>query len=65
MVDERVRRRGIGAALLVHAEAWAQQVGARYVSLASRRAGPFCRALGHEDSAVYFRKVLRQTDSSQ
>lgn len=32
---------------------------AGYVSLASRRAGDFYRALGYEDSAVFFRKTLR------
>jgi hypothetical protein len=29
------------------------------VALATRRAAPFYRALGYEDSATYFRKVLR------
>jgi len=28
------------------------------VALATRRAAPFYRALGYEESAVYFRKVL-------
>jgi hypothetical protein len=27
-------------------------------SLATRRAAPFCRALGYQESARYFRKVL-------
>lgn len=65
MVDERVRRSGIGSALIAHAEAWAYQTGARYVSLASRRAGPFYLALGYEDSAVFFKKVLSETNPSQ
>lgn len=65
MVDERMRRTGIGAALVAHAEAWAHQVGARYVSLASRRAGAFFLALGYEDSAVFFKKVLSETNPSQ
>lgn len=65
MVDERVRRSGIGSALIAQAETWAHQIGARYVSLASRRAGPFYLALGYEDSAVFFKKVLSKTSPSQ
>ena len=59
MVQEGHRRSGAGRALMVHAEDWAARSGAAYVALASRRAGPFYRALGYEDSAVYFRKLLR------
>jgi len=33
--------------------------GCALVALATRRAAPFYRALGYEESAVYFRKVLR------
>ena len=40
------------------AEDWGRRCGARYVALANRRAGPFYRALGYEDSAVYFKKTL-------
>jgi hypothetical protein len=32
--------------------------GCTLVALATRRAAPFYRALGYQDSAVYFRKVL-------
>jgi hypothetical protein len=32
------------------------------VALASRRAADFYRALGYEESAVYFRKVLGQEE---
>ena len=28
------------------------------VALATRRAAPFYRALGYEESAIYFRKIL-------
>lgn len=58
MVDEGVRRSGIGRALIAQAEDWARDAGAGYVSLASRRAGSFYLALGYEDSAVFFKKVL-------
>jgi GNAT superfamily N-acetyltransferase len=58
MVDERARRGGVGAALMRTAELWAAGAGAAYVSLATRRASDFYRALGYEDSAIFFRKGL-------
>lgn len=58
MVAESHRRRGVGAALLAGAEAWAAERGAAYVSLASRRAGDFYQALGYEDSATFFKRTL-------
>lgn len=36
----------------------ADQVAALAAALATRRAGPFYRALGYEESAAYFRKLL-------
>ncbi len=58
MVDERARRLGIGRALLTAAEDWARTADARYLALASRRAGPFYQALNYEDSAVFYKKPL-------
>lgn len=58
MVDPQMRRTGVGRALMTRAERWSQTVGAAYVALASRRAGEFYRALGYEDSAVFYRKML-------
>ena len=58
MVDQRIRRRGVGRALIAEAEGWARAADAMYVALASRRAEPFYLALGYEDSAVYFKKTL-------
>lgn len=58
-MDEGHRRGGAGRALMAHAEDWARRGGAASVALASRRAGPFYRALGYDDSAVYVRKTLR------
>jgi GNAT superfamily N-acetyltransferase len=58
MVDPQVRRTGVGRALMTRAERWSRTVGAAYVALASRRAGEFYRALGYEDSAVFYRKML-------
>ena len=39
-------------------EQWAAAEGCTLVALATRRAAPFYRALGYEESAIYFRKVL-------
>lgn len=58
MVEPAHRRSGVGRRLMGHAEQWALSVGAGYVALASRRAGPFYLALGYEDSAVFFKKTL-------
>ncbi len=58
MVDEKARHLGIGRRLMEHAETWAQSIGAAYVALASRRAGPFYLALDYEDSAVFYKKTL-------
>lgn len=58
MVAERVRRHGVGQALMAEVESWAQAQGAAYISLASRRAGDFYRALAYEDAATFFKKPL-------
>jgi GNAT superfamily N-acetyltransferase len=52
------RGRGVGRALMTAFERWAAERGCTLVALATRRAAPFYRALGYEDSATYFRKVL-------
>jgi hypothetical protein len=38
-------------------ERWAEGQGCALVALATRRAAAFYRAVGYEESAVYFRKV--------
>jgi GNAT superfamily N-acetyltransferase len=55
--DDR-RGLGVGRALMEEFGRWAAGRGCALVALATRRAAPFYRALGYEDSAVYFRKVL-------
>ncbi|HEY1917526.1 MAG TPA: GNAT family N-acetyltransferase [Streptosporangiaceae bacterium] len=52
------RGRGTGRALMEAFECWAGEHGCALVALATRRAAPFYRALGYEESAAYFRKVL-------
>jgi len=58
VVHDRVRGRGVGRLLMDAFERWAGAQGCALVALATRRAAPFYRALGYEESAVYFRKVL-------
>lgn len=57
-VAEGHRRAGIGALLMGAAETWARETGAAHLALASRRAGQFYLALGYEDSAAFYRKLL-------
>lgn len=49
---------GIGRALMNAFEDWAGQRNCTLVALATRRAAPFYRALGYQENAAYFRKVL-------
>jgi GNAT superfamily N-acetyltransferase len=58
MVAEARRGRGIGRALMVAFEQWARDANCALVTLATRRAAAFYRALGYEESAAYFRKPL-------
>jgi GNAT superfamily N-acetyltransferase len=58
MVRETNRRQGHGQALMTHFEQWAKSRGSKLVALATRRANAFYLALGYEESATYFRKLL-------
>ena len=49
---------GAGRALMSAFEQWAAARGCPLIALATRRAAPFYRAQGYEESAVYLRKVL-------
>jgi GNAT superfamily N-acetyltransferase len=57
-VRDQERGRGVGRALMGAFERWAADRDCALVALATRRAAPYYRALGFEESAVYFRKVL-------
>jgi GNAT superfamily N-acetyltransferase len=61
LVREQERGRGTGRALMDAFEQWATARGCALIALATRRAAPFYRALGYEESASYFRKVLDGT----
>ena len=52
------RRQGHGTELMMHFEQWATSRGSKMVALATRRAAGFYLALGYEESASYFRKLL-------
>jgi GNAT superfamily N-acetyltransferase len=57
-VSELHRGQGIGQSLMREFEGWAVGRGSKLVALATRRAASFYKALGYEESAVYFRKLL-------
>jgi GNAT superfamily N-acetyltransferase len=52
------RRQGVGAQLMTAFEDWARSRGSVLIALATRRAAAFYTALGYEESAIYFRKLL-------
>jgi GNAT superfamily N-acetyltransferase len=58
VVRQHDRGQGTGRALMNEFEQWAAAQGCALVALATRRAAPFYGALGYEESATYFRKVL-------
>lgn len=58
MVQEEQRRKRIGAALLARFEEWAEARQSRLVALATRRAAQFYLAIGYEESATYFRRLV-------
>jgi GNAT superfamily N-acetyltransferase len=58
VVDQRARNRGVGRTLMSGVEDWARSLGIAYVSLATRRAATFYTAIGYEESAAFFRKLL-------
>jgi GNAT superfamily N-acetyltransferase len=65
VVRDRDRRQGIGRLLMDAFEGWAAGEGCALIALATRRAAPFYRDLGYEESASYFRKLLVSRDRSQ
>ena len=58
VVRRQARGLGIGRLLMSAFEHWAAERGCALVALATRRAAPFYNALGYEESATYFRKLL-------
>jgi GNAT superfamily N-acetyltransferase len=58
MVKAEIRRHRVGQRLMEDFEKWAQARGSKLVGLATRRAASFYMALGYEESAIFFRKLL-------
>lgn len=58
MVDKTFRRVGIGKQLMVKFEEWAKSRNSKVIALATRRASLFYSAIGYEESAIFFRKLL-------
>ena len=58
LVRQDHRGQGAGRALMSAFEMWAAKRGCALVALATRRAAPFYRALGYDESAAYLRKLL-------
>lgn len=58
MVKAELRQQGIGLALMNAFEEWAKLRGSKLIGLATRRAASFYSALGYEESATFFRKLL-------
>ena len=61
-VEEASRRKGIGEQLMRAFEHRACERGSRLVALATRRAASFYAAIGYEESATYFRKLLQEAE---
>jgi predicted N-acetyltransferase YhbS len=57
-VEGAERGRGIGGELVEAATEWARSIGAREVTVPTRRAGPYYERLGFEETAAYFHKRL-------
>ena len=58
MVSSVHRREGIGQSTMASFEQWAKAQGCVLSALATRRASRFYLALGYEESATYYRKLL-------
>jgi len=58
MVREDLRGNGIGKQLMMSVEQWAVSRKSRLIGLATRRAVPFYTAIGYEESAIFFRKMI-------
>ena len=58
MVREDLRKTGIGRNLMDAFEDWRASRSSKLIGLATRRAISFYEALGYENSAVFYRKLL-------
>ena len=58
MVKEELRGSGVGRTLMDSVETWAASRKSKLIGLATRRASAFYKAIGYEESAVFFRKLI-------
>jgi GNAT superfamily N-acetyltransferase len=58
IVAEENRGQGVGRLLMEAFEGWAKRRESKLISLSTRRAASFYFALGYEESATYFRKLI-------
>ena len=58
VVAAKHRRQGVGKLLMSNFERWAVAQKCQLVSLATRRAAQFYKAVGYDESATYYRKRL-------
>ncbi len=58
MTRDDLRKQGVGRTLMAAVEAWAASRNSKLIGLATRRAAPFYSAIGYEDSATFFRKLI-------
>jgi GNAT superfamily N-acetyltransferase len=58
MVAEECRGQGVGRLLMEAFDEWAKRRQSKLISVSTRRAASFYKALGYEDSATYFRKLI-------
>ncbi len=61
MIDENYRRQKLGNALMDEFNKWIQSKQGKLIGLATRRAADFYKAIGYEESAVFFRKLINET----
>lgn len=64
-VLEDYRGKSVGKNLMVLIEEKAVQRGSKLVALATRRASDFYKAIGYDESAIYFKKSLSRVDKNQ
>ncbi len=58
MVSEDYRRQGVGQKLMREFEKWVENKNGKLIGLATRRASDFYKAIGYEESAIFFRKLI-------
>jgi GNAT superfamily N-acetyltransferase len=59
MIHRFERRNGVGAGLICEAEVWTRGEGAPKVALVNCQAAGFYNTLGHQGSAVFYKKIIK------